>query len=389
MITVKKLQNYALYLYLFFINFQELSFFGLSNFSIPKFTVLVYLGTIAIQYKDFTKRRGLSKIMAPLISFFILLTVVNLFNISATSVRFFDFPIFQNIILFWLLINHGRRDIRALEKGMFILALGSTALAIFYNLGIGVSLDKGRVILFGDNSNITSIRMVISSLIIITMIMQNRLQMGLHRFLLLFPIIIMVKLMADTGSRLGFIAFALALMALIFLYKAKSNWNKIGVIIIGVFSFTYFLRFILNSKVLMLRLFKTFAEQDLAGRDEVWSQIFTIVQNNFIFGIGQTGYFSIFGNASPHNVFLEVLIYTGIVGLFFYLLFILRISIYAYKCKKNKGIILPILLMSPILGILLSGQILNMKLSWLVLAYIISIHLNEFSTGFLKTNKKI
>jgi O-antigen ligase len=33
---------------------------------------------------------------------------------------------------------------------------------------------------------------------------------------------------------------------------------------------------------------------------------------------------SIFGLASPHNVFIEVLIYTGIVGLFLYLVFILR-----------------------------------------------------------------
>jgi O-antigen ligase len=389
MISVQQLQNYALYLYFFFVNFQELSFFGLNNFSIPKFTVLVYIGTIAIQYKDYTKRRDLKKIMLPLLVFFGLLTIVSLFNINDLSARFFDFAIFQNILLFWILINHGRKDIKSVEKGMFTLALGSTVLAIFYNLGVGVSLDKGRVILFGDNSNITSIRMVISSLIIITMIMQNRLRMGRYRYLFLFPIIIMLKLMADTGSRLGFISFALAFIVLIFFYKAKNNLNKIGVIIIGVFSLAYFLRFILNSEVLMLRLLQTVADQDLAGRDEVWVEIINIVQNNLIFGIGQTGYFSIFGLASPHNVFIEVLIYTGIVGLFLYLVFILRISIYAYKCIKIKGKILPLLLMSPIFGILLSGQILNMKLGWLVLAYIISVHLNEFSLSLPQEKKGV
>ena len=145
----------------------------------------------------------------------------------------------------------------------------------------------------------------------------------------------------------------------------------------------------MNSEVLMLRLLQTVADQDLAGRDEVWVEIINIVQNNLIFGIGQTGYFSIFGLASPHNVFIEVLIYTGIVGLFLYLVFILRISIYAYKCIKIKGKILPLLLMSPIFGILLSGQILNMKLGWLVLAYIISVHLNEFSLSLPQEKKGV
>ena len=386
MILVRHLQNYALYLYCFFVNFQELSFFGLNNFSIPKFTVLIYLGTILIAYKNYIKTSLLKNIMLPLLAFFAFLSLVSLFNGNALSSRFFDFVIFQNIILFWIIINHGRKDIKSLKKALLMLALGSTVLAVFYNLDIGVTIDKGRVILFGDNSNITSIRMVISSLILITIIIGDSFQMGSYRLLLLGPVLIMVKLMADTGSRLGFISFALAFITLIIFYKAKNNWYKIGFIIIGSVSFTYFLSFIVQSEVLMLRILQTVAEEDLAGRDESWIKIIDVVRDNWFFGIGQTGYFAIFGIASPHNVFIEVLIYTGIIGLTLYMMFILRISVYAYKCMKIKGIMLPFLLMSPIMGVLLSGQILTMKLGWLVMAYIISIYLNEFSLLREKAN---
>ena len=152
-------------------------------------------------------------------------------------------------------------------------------------------------------------------LIIITTVVQDRLRIGLYRFLLLIPIIIMINLMAETGSRVGFISLALAFIVGILFYKAKNNWNKLFVIIAGSLLFSFFLTIILKSEMLVLRLVKTVVDSDLAGRDEVWVEIINIVQNNLIFGIGQTGYFSIFGIASPHNVFLEVLIYTGIIGL--------------------------------------------------------------------------
>jgi O-antigen ligase len=391
MILVKQLQNFALYLYFFFVNFQELSFFGLNNFSIPKFTVIIYLGTIAIQHRDYIRISNLKKIMGPIVAFFGLLIIVNLFNINNLSARFFDFAIFQNIILFWILINHGRKDIRAFEKALLILALGSIVLAFFYNAGIGVEFQEvygvTRVSLFGDNSNITSIRMVISILIITAAVVQDRLRIGLYRFLLLIPIIIMINLMAETGSRVGFISLALAFIVGILFYKAKNNWNKIFVIIAGSLSFSLFLTFILKSEMLVLRLLKIVVDNDLAGRDYIWENIITVIQSNFIFGIGQTGYFSIFGLGSPHNVFLEVLIYTGIIGLVLYLIFILRISIYAYKLLKIKRLILPLLLMSPIFGILFSGQILTMKLGWIVMAYIVSVYLNEFSVSLTKNNK--
>lgn len=382
MISARHWQNYSLYLYFFFVNFQELSFFGLNNFSIPKFTILIYLGTIATQHSDYIKTSNLKKIMRPLLAFVGLLIIINFFNINKYSARFIDIAILQNIFVFWILINHGRKDIRAFEKALLMLALGSILLALCYNVGIGVEYEEfygvTRAILFGDNPNITSIRMVISLLIIFVAVVQDRLRIGAYRFLLLIPVIMMIKVMADTGSRVGSISLALALIVGILFYKAKNNWNKSLVIFAGSISLFVFLTLISKSEMLVSRLLKAYSDNDLSGRYYIWENVIAVIQSNFIFGIGQTGYFAKFGLASPHNVFLEVLIYTGIVGLLLYSTFILRISIYAYRLLHIKRIILPLLLMSPIFGLLFSGQILTMKVGWIVMAYIVIVYLNKF-----------
>ena len=129
---------------------------------------------------------------------------------------------------------------------------------------------------------------------------------------------------------------------------------------------------------------QTAANQDLSGRDDFWSEILITASENLFFGIGQSGYFMSFGNASPHNVIIEVLIYTGLVGVLFYLLFLYKIVIFALKSFQRNDLILPILLLSPIFGTILSGQILEMKLGWLLFAYIISLYLSNLESSSTK-----
>lgn len=384
MIKVRILQNYALYFYFFFVNFQELKLFGIEGFSVPKFTLLFYLCTILLDYKKFLQKRDYQGAILPLILLFILLTIINLLNINNVSQKIIDITLFQNLVIFWLLINHGRLDISVMEKALFSLTLGSTLLAIFYNLDIGTSMDKGRVILFGDNSNITSIRMVISTITLLYFILKDRLKFGVIRWFLLLPVLLMAKLVASTGSRVGFISLVLSLFVLVLFSKTKHFYQKIGFVFIGSLFVLYLLRTILNEGIIARRLLQTAANQDLSGREDFWSEILITASENLFFGIGQSGYFMSFGNASPHNVIIEVLIYTGLVGVLFYLLFLYKIVIFALKSFQRNDLILPILLLSPIFGTILSGQILEMKLGWLLFAYIISLYLSNLESSSTK-----
>ncbi len=90
--------------------------------------------------------------------------------------------------------------------------------------------------------------------------------------------------------------------------------------------------------------------------------------------MGQTGYieytnFNFGMYKSPHNVILEVLAYTGIIGLFFYLLFVFTAFFQSFPIFIKTKNIVPLVFLLPVLGLLVSGQILVVKLCWFILAY--------------------
>jgi len=372
-LSLKHIQNIALYLFFFFVNFQELKLFGVDFFSIPKLTGLLYVFTILPYLGKFIVTTSIKIFLIPIWLFFGFLTFISLVNISHDSFYFFDFGIFQNIVLLWFLINHGRREDMVLEKGLLSLALGSVVLSLLFSANIGVSLDDiGRVSLFGDNSNIIGLRMCISIMILISIVVQNKLKLGWIRYLLLIPIPLMLKLLAETGSRVAIIAFILCFITGVFLLKTKKKWIKGIAILVAIIMGVLIWRFLMQYDTLILRLIQSYEEGDLSGRDAIYQGVITVILKNPIWGIGETGYTVIFGEMSPHNVFLEILAYTGIIGLLLYLVFLYQVFKAAFITKRIQANILPILLLIPVLGFLLSAQILTQKLGWIIYAYIIA-----------------
>ena len=118
------------------------------------------------------------------------------------------------------------------------------------------------------------------------------------------------------------------------------------------------------------RLFDTLNVGDLSSRDIIWAKVMDVISNNYIYGIGKTGYLLELGDFSPHNVILEVLCYTGIVGLLIFGYFLFGIVSNAYKKAKDHCDSLPLILLVPIFGMILSGQIFGQKIVWFIFAYI-------------------
>jgi O-antigen ligase len=380
-----QLQIIALCLFCFSINFEvwdPLSTGGI--FSISKLTGFVYLATILPQLKRYTRTDLINCFMRPIWLFFGLLTLISLINVNKIAWNFFDISLFQNIILFLILMNHARKDSSVLDKGMLSFAFGSVVLALLFNSGIGVEYKGGRVTVFGDNENIVGLRMCISMIILMLSVVQDRFMLGKWRYLFLLPIPIMLHLMFQTGSRVSLISACFAFMFGVILLKVRKITYKILSFIVGVIIFTYGFNFMMQSETLLKRLLSAAGEGDLSGRDVIWTKLFSLIENNPILGVGKTGYayFSqdIFGNLiSPHNVILEVLCYTGIVGLFIYLFFLYRVFKAGLNSYKIYGLLLPLLLLFPIVGILLSGQILNVKIGWVIFAYIAGSSVFKFN----------
>lgn len=374
---MKHLQRIALYLFFFSINFEVWDPFNTNGiFSVSKFMGYFYLLTMVPMIMKFNTTNELKPILRPILFFFGLLTLVSLLNINSSYYNFFDFSIFQNIILFWILINHEHFDELVLEKGMLSFAMGSVTLALLYNAGIGIEYStEGRVSIFGDNENAIGLRISISIVILILAIAQNRLILGKIRYLLLLPIPIMLKLLAESGSRVAFISFILAFLTGGFLLKTKNVWTKILALGIGTIIFIVVWRFLMQSEILSSRLLQSAQEGNLSGREIIWQRLLPLIKSHPFFGVGKTGYhyftLTTFGViTSPHNVIIEILCLTGIVGLAPYLLFLYRIFKRSYRIYKTEDLLLPLLSLFCILGMLFTGQILDVKIGWVIFAYI-------------------
>jgi O-antigen ligase len=294
-------------------------------------------------------------------------------NQSATI--FWIIPFFKTLFFFWILVNHEQINHWVLEKGLLFFALGSTVLALLFYNGIGLGYTDGRVSIFGDNENIIGQRMCISIIVVILAVIQNRLCLSRARYLLLLSVPVMLGLLVATGSRLAIVTFVLVFMAGMVLIKTRTHVSKIAVFTVGGMLLFIIGYVALQNEILRDRLLLSLKEGDLSNRDFIWGNIFPLIENNLLFGVGQSGYLAFcletFGrDMSPHSVIMELLCFTGITGLIIYLYFIYRLFQRSLQSYKQTGILLPILLFIIISGMLLGSHILELKLGWAIFAYI-------------------
>lgn len=374
-----KVQRFFLYIFFFSLNFEMFDLSGSGIFSIGKLTGILYFVSVIPSLRSFLSHSDIGKELRFLWIFFILLTIVSLFNINSRDSVFFNFSIFQNILLLIILINHERREPGILGKAFFVYSIGTIFLALLAIQGIGISYSTDqRMTIFNDNQNVIGMRMSIAMIIISVIVSGNMFKRSYSNFLLLIPFGILFTVMLGTGSRVAIISLSIALILEIFLLIRKSNiFKKSLIIIIGVLALYVLVDLVKDNEMMMSRLEKA-DEGDLSDRNLIWEKILPMIEERPVLGHGSTGYTEkiapyYYGDfASPHNVLLEVFVYTGIVGLIFFLIYLMYLFIIAYKYYKKRNKLLALLLLIPIIGLILSGQILNVKIIYIIFAYVIS-----------------
>lgn len=375
------LQKLFLGLLFFSINFEVWDpinsggYFSLSKF----FGILYFISTIVKAKQFLAIPRKLFGILLSIFIFYFLLVIANISNFTNINLMFgdiFGITILLNIFLFLIILNHERLVPGIIEKSFIWFLVGSLISTFAYFFGVGVEVEAGgRVSLFGDDENALGIRMVIAFTLLTHYIISYK--NSIKWFYLIFMLLAylpIVNLLFITGSRVAAISFLIVLSFYVFFYKAKNILMKPIIILIFIFSFSFIINLILSSEIVGKRLISTIEDGNLAGRDEIWKTILPLVDNNLILGVGQTGYkaFAVenFGGVkSPHNVIIEVLAYTGILGLIFYFYFILNCFFQGFKYYIRHEYLVPVIFVIPIFGLLLSGQLLTLKLAWFILAY--------------------
>lgn len=336
------------------------------------------------------------------IIFAVLLITANISNANYYGTPWFPTTILMCCVSFLVMLIHNMIDKGVLKLSIYGLALGALIISLLFVLGIGIeAVDNSRFVLFGENANVLGIYMCLGGIVVFNdFILADKLKMKKFRFLWLLAFVPISALLLATASRVAFISFAVSIFIAVAFLKTERVYIKILVwilfFVIGVMCYKLI---VTSDFVILERLLSAIEEGNISGRDRIFKNLWPHITQNFMFGVGQTGYVDISrdalgrvyesGNAvygySPHNVLLELLIYTGIWGLFIYLFFWLRTFALAVSSKRKENTVLQILLLIPVAGSILSGQILAAKWAYLIYAFIIASGINIFS---VKLNKK-
>lgn len=392
-IDLKSIQNYALYIYFFSMVFESFNLFGLGSISF--FSGIFYVLAISPSINNLININKNIYFLWPVVAFTIYLSLVSIANINSFSSKVVDYVIILNLCIFFIVINHVKRDPKVLEKSFCAFFYSAFLGSVMLILGIGTEISDeglrpGRVMFYGSGPNELGIKLASALSIGAVFIFQKKYGYGLfHKLFILFCMPIIFYAILQTGSRTAISVPFLALLVWFFARVLVSKYKILALIsgsaIVIVVSVPLII-FAMQSEVLVDRFLNSgVGDFDTTnGRFFYWFGFFSLLQENLIFGNGLSGFEKIsqdfFGFVdSPHNVLLEVTLYTGLIGLFLYSIFLYRCFYTSYKLYKHNNELLPILLIPSALAYIMFLQALTEKTVWLILAYMVATYLYSSS----------
>jgi O-antigen ligase len=377
---IKKGQNFFLYLYAFTIPFEYWDPFGLVGvFSVVKLIAIFYFIFSLFGISENYALNKIKKFVYPLFCLFGIMFIINIFNLFflPISAPLFNVAFFQNIILFILLANHFGNNIKLIYNVLLSYTLGIILLGVLYSYEIGIVIRQQRISVFGDNPNSQGTKVAIGIFILIFFVLKDKLNLKYFRFLLLLPFPVLLDFMISSGSRGALMSLFLSLFLLIFLLKFKSLGLKICFIIIGMLASMYLYNKVMSNELINKRMEQFTEEGSLGGREDIWQDVFTMIESSPYIGIGESGFkyemTKIYGHSkSAHNYFIYVFVTCGIVGLGIFLFFLFNIYKISFSSYKHFGEPIYIILFALVIfAMFRSGGTLGDKSYWFFLAMIV------------------
>lgn len=375
----EKYRKIFLYTFIFLIPFENWNpIKGMGTFTLARIFGYFYFFFCLLNYKKlFTIKNNKGvKIIFYLYVLTIFNSIINYSGIYNEGV--FQFYWLQNIILYLLLSNEFSNDAKVARNTLIIFLIGVVLLASLISIGIDqVVVDPigKRITIFGMNQNSLGILMSLGIIIIMYIITDSSIIKYNIKFVFLAFVPSLMVIMIMTGSRGAFVGFIVSFLSLFMLKKAKL---RIKILYLGLITITayYIFQIMMNNRVLLDRILLAINYGQDGERTEIWSAVIDIWRGSPIIGVGSTGYAAKIISSgiviSPHNAFVEVLVYNGIIGLSIFLLFIYYLFISAIQDNLvNRSTIKVSLLLLTVINISF-GQLFDVKIFWVLFAYITS-----------------
>lgn len=373
-----RLARFALFAFLVSINFEMINLIGdgESGLSASRVAALIYglvlVGTIPLSVPDESKT-----FVRLLILLQIIMTAVSVYNMMPGFARVVDISFTSCAIIFLLLLCHQKWDPKAVTDGLLYFAFGAVFISIIGIMGYGIDYDAdARLTIFGDNPNVAGVRMAIATMVLINAALRTFRRSTWTSIALAAMTLPPAFFMIETGSRVAALSLVLGLMVLYGKYMLRRRGFLLGSVFIFIILITGIPYLIVSSDILVIdRLERSYYEGDLAGRGDLWNLYLSRMQDfgELIIGSGYSGFdrlstYAFGGFMSPHNVFIEILILGGALGLVVFAAMNVIAIIGAVRQLRHRDDILPLMLLVPYFGSILSAQTLNVKIMWVVLS---------------------
>lgn len=387
-----KLKLYLLCAYIFSLPFEYFDPWGIANiFSITKITGLLY-ALVSLLNLVSTKKWS-NKVMAVSIPFYILfiwITFLSTINSGQTVyTNWINISWLLCLISLFLISN----DVIVLRKYVdyFLISflISVTLVVVLVNLDIGIqysalnsndSVESGRLYFMGTNPNSAAMWACFASVIALHYLINLRLKLY-QKLLLIIMILGFVEFITLTASRAAFIAFfSVGFFFYIRYIRKIRKSNYLFLIILGLVLFYLSFIFMTDNEFFNTRLESTFYSGDTGSRTKIWQYSFYAFLENPL-GFGETGWEKYLNNdsrgyTSTHNLFFYFLVTGGVLGVFLFLLFLIKVTkqIYVIRNSKYSTLIISVFLLV-IFDFSKNGGAIDQKVDYFFLALIISLSL--------------
>jgi len=372
----QRINDFALYLFIFTIVFEAWDPFGLKGvFTIARIAGLFYLASSLpfIYNRLFANETKIILLSLVFFLFFYTFSTLRYFQPGTPDQSAFSMALFQNIVMFLFITNHLLQSNRATKYALVSFFLSVVLMGLLYLLGIGIDveieLEKMRLTLFGENPNMIGNKAVVAYLIALYFLLtppkNNVRKSTVIKILFIATIPLFFSLVLASGSRGAFLIFFIAGLFALLLLKLPVAYKTIllvtGIIVtIYIFDFVY-----LKESVMHERLRQTIEEGEFGGRDIMIKNSINVFKDYPLFGVGRIALQTGGKTRDPHNVFLAVLLASGLFGFLPFLYFNYKVfNKVIFNYRLSKDFFYPVLAITLLLIMFKSGGLITTKFLW-------------------------
>lgn len=379
LISLSRLRSFLLYSYVASIPFDSYSLLSQGGLTMSWLIGSTYI-VVSLFAINFKISSHVVVELSPLIALLCLFFISSAFSLNSISSSLINISYASNIIFSLLVIQHlveKRNDIVGLYLYYSISSIFSATLFFF---DVGVEYYLGRLKILGEDSNYSAIKYAIAIFFIFSYIQYRNIKTSLIlRVFLLFGVGLLALMILYTASRVGFISMMMSFSIMLFAFlRAKSFSGYLKSIALFVFVAIFYIN-LDNDLFIFERLFSSIEDGDLSERDLIWKAFLDSIPEVNIFGVGYSGYNYISMNVfsdykSTHNVFIEIYILGGWLGVIIFGYFISKL-LYASISSFNGSQSNSFYFLPQLIGCMISLQFFTFKLMWLIVSLIVAFNL--------------